>query len=97
MCILCEATADEMAEYGKIFGYPECCISEYVKDTIYMNKTGIDVRNEAQIKIARETHGFVPCKKHAKLIKKGKVSLEDLVGKNRDHEKSKKLNKMAEI
>ena len=95
MCILCEIGPEKVREHGRIFGYPECCIEEFIKDSEIMHSTGKDVRNKTQIRIAKEKYGFVPCKKHAKMIKKGLVTAEDLVAPTRDHNKSSELNKLA--
>jgi hypothetical protein len=95
MCIFCNATIKEIKEYGLIFGYPVCCIDEFIQDTVHMRKTGKDNRTATQKKIGLEKHGFVPCKKHAKMIKKGLITAEDLVEPNRNHEKSKELNIIA--
>jgi hypothetical protein len=97
MCILCETNPVKVREYGIIFGYPECCIEEYIRDTDVLEKTGKDPRNKVQIKIAKEKHGFVPCKKHAKMIRKNLTTAENLVAETRNHEKSSELNKLAHI
>lgn len=95
MCKLCKATDDEIREMGRIFGYPDCCIEEFISDGKIMNKKKKDVRNGAQIAIARDTDGFVPCKMHAKMIFRGETTPEDLVVERRDIKKAKKLNKIA--
>lgn len=93
MCIFCEATDKQVKEYGDIFGYPDCCIQEFISDTKTMNETGVDVRNDIQVTIARNTHGFVPCKMHAQMIEYGEITPEELVVKKRNIRESKKLNK----
>ncbi len=95
MCRLCEATDDEVRDIGRIFGYPECCIEEFISDNETISIKNEDVRNEAQITIARDTGGFVPCKMHAKMIFLGEITPEELVVERRDIKKSKKLNKLA--
>lgn len=95
MCMFCEATNDQIKEYGEIFGYPDCCIQEFISDTNLMDETGVDVRNDMQITIAINTHGFVPCKMHAEMIEYGEITAEDLVSKRRNIKKSNKLNRMA--
>jgi hypothetical protein len=96
MCIYCEADPEKMKEYGKIFGYPECCIKEFIHDTSIMKITGKDPRNKTQIKVGILTHGFVPCKEHARLIKRKKITPEDLVRDTRNHQESSRLNKIAD-
>jgi hypothetical protein len=96
MCIFCNATEEQQKEYGIAFGYPDCCINEFISDSARMTKTGIDPRNRKQIKIAREKYGFVPCKHHTMLISQGKCTAEELVTNRRNHQKSAELNKLAE-
>lgn len=95
MCIFCEANYEEMKEYGEIFGYPDCCIQEFISDTKTMEETGVDVRNDMQITIAINTRGFVPCKMHAEMIEYGEITPEELVVKKRNIRKARKLNKMV--
>jgi len=96
MCIHCESSPEKIVEYGKIFGYPDCCIREFILDSSMINNLGIDRRNKTQIKVAVSTHGFVPCKEHARLIRKKKTTPEDLVRDRRNNEESSKLNKIAD-
>jgi hypothetical protein len=90
MCQFCNQTEQEIRDMGKIFGYPQCCIDEYIADSEYM-KTHDDPRNEEQIDIAIDTFGFVPCKKHAKLIASGETTVA-LILINKDEAKSDELN-----
>ena len=92
MCTLCNATEEQQIEYGIAFGYPDCCINEYINDSARMKRTSVDPRNRKQIKIAREKYGFVPCKHHAMLIHQGKTTAEELVTNRRNAERSKELN-----
>lgn len=94
MCILCEDTNDKIREYGKIFGYPDCCIEEFITDKEHFDKTGIDNRNHEQIAIANLTAGFVPCKKHAEEISNGLPV--DKVIINRNVKESKRLNLLSD-
>jgi hypothetical protein len=96
MCILCNASQEQQKEYGVAFGYPDCCINEYINDSARMMRTKIDPRNRKQIKIAREKYGFVPCKYHAMLIHQGKTTAEELVANRRNAEQSSELNKLAQ-
>lgn len=93
MCIFCEATTEQIKEYGEIFGYPDCCIQEFISDTKTMNETGVDVRNDMQITVAIQTYGFVPCKMHAEMIICGQITPEDLIIERRNVKKARRLNK----
>lgn len=97
MCNLCNISAEEVRKRGIIFGYPDCCIEEFIRDTEWMEHSDIDVRNEAQISIAKQTAGFVPCKMHTEMILNGQTTPEDLVVKRRNIKKAKKLNRIAHI
>ena len=62
------------------FGYPKCCIKEFYSDLeigiMFVNK-----RNRMKrTKFAK--NGFIPCKKHARLIKRKEITIESLI-KNR--------------
>ena len=96
MCIFCRATEEQIIEYGKAFGYPSCCIEEFVRDTDILHATGKDIRNEWQKEIARSTYGFVPCKKHAAMIAHGKITAEDIVSVTRDEKRANELNAIAD-
>ena len=95
MCIFCDSTPSKVREYGRIFGYPECCIDEFINDQDIRQKTGEDVRNEDQKDVARRTMGFVPCKMHTQMIVAGTITPEELVAPTRNAKKVKKLNKKA--
>ena len=95
MCIFCDSTPSKVREYGRIFGYPECCIEEFISDQEILHTTGEDVRNEDQKDVARSTSGFVPCKMHTQMIVSGQTTPELLVAPTRDAKKVKKLNKKA--
>lgn len=96
MCIFCNDDPDKIREYGKAFGYPDCCIEEFIKDINILHSTDVDVRNEDQKDIARNTYGFVPCKMHTEMIINKAVTPEDLVRDRRNAEKSAELNRIAE-
>jgi hypothetical protein len=95
MCKLCDGNDNERIEMGKIFGYPDCCINEFIRDGKIMKRKKKDVRNDAQIAVAIETGGFVPCKMHAEMIVSGRITVDELVVERRDIKKAKKLNKIA--
>lgn len=65
----------EWALWGQYFGYPYCCILQFCLG-------GISDRTEEMSKASGGT-GFIPCHEHAKLILKGKITLESLI-KDRD-------------
>ena len=67
-------------DIGVYFGYPKCCIKEFYSDLeigiMFVNK-----RNRMKrTKFAK--NGFIPCKKHARLIKRKEITIESLI-KNR--------------
>ena len=96
MCIFCDADEHQTRDYGRAFGYPDCCIEEFIQDLKIMDESGVDVRNNDQIDIARRTMGFVPCKNHTEMIINGHTTPEDLVITKRNIEKSKELNRLVE-
>jgi len=65
---------------GTYFGYPKCCIKEFYSDL----EIGIMFANKKNrtLRIKASKNGFIPCKKHAKLINKKQITLESLI-KNR--------------
>lgn len=58
---------------GSFYGYPECCINDFVKRF----KEG-DHASLLQLKVSEYT-GFIPCPAHAKEIKNGTITLEGLI------------------
>lgn len=60
-------------ERGAYYGYPSCCINAFVRRPINATFT----ENEEKYSKA----GFLPCKKHLKMIKQGKIQIEDLIQK----------------
>lgn len=67
-------------DLGVYYGYPKCCIKEFFSDLeigiMFVNK-----RNRMKrTKVAK--NGFLPCKKHARLIKRKEITIESLI-KNR--------------
>lgn len=65
---------------GTYFGYPKCCIKEFYTDLeigiLFANK-----RNRMK-RIKAGKNGFIPCKKHARLINKKEITIDSLI-KNR--------------
>ena len=65
---------------GTYFGYPKCCIKEFLIDLeigiLFVNK-----RNRMK-RIKAGKNGFIPCKKHARLINKKEITIDNLI-KNR--------------
>jgi hypothetical protein len=96
MCVNCENTPEKKIKLGRLFGYPQCCIDEFIYDSEKMKDTNIDVRIPEQIKIAKITGGFVPCKKHALAISSGEVTLESIIV-GRDAKKVKKYVRNHQI
>lgn len=58
-------------EQGEFYGYPQCCINQFI--------AGKQQRN---FDVAKHT-GFVPCDRHARMIRKGEKKLEDIIKKTR--------------
>lgn len=71
-----EAHERRLRAFGKEFGYPSCCIDEFVED----------MRNGVSPAMTRGVYymGFVPCRSHADAITNGKMSFHDLIS-NRTH------------
>ena len=65
---------------GLYYGYPTCCIKEFNNDLeiglLFVNK-----RKRKKRQLASK-NGFVPCQKHARLINKKEIKIENLI-KNR--------------
>lgn len=72
---------------GEKYGYPPCCIEEFIKHTpSYCKKnsaTEIDRMRYEASKINGEYSGFIPCANHAQAILSGKITIESLI-QNRD-------------
>lgn len=65
-----EGIARHYRTLGKFYGYPECCIEEFIqKPCPHTNK---------QIEASRYT-GFIPCRKHADEILAGRHTLESIL------------------
>ena len=51
-----------LTEKGEYFGYPKCCVDQFVEDIINCNKIS-DLRENAG-----QGTGFIPCDEHANLV-----------------------------
>lgn len=82
---------DTLEGTGKFFGYPQCCIDEFVFNSgriygaiVTGNKELLATINKTELgrddKINQNT-GFIPCKHHAKMIQDGEITLESLISK----------------
>lgn len=91
MCKLCEVSSSQMRKYGKIFGYPSCCIEEFIRNKKLIKEGKEDPTNNLQKLIAQLTYGFVPCTKHAEMALSGEMSVFEMI-KDRDVELANKLN-----
>jgi hypothetical protein len=53
---------------GQYFGYPKCCINSFCNEVV--------LRSQRR---ASNHSGFIPCKKHSKLILLKKITLKSLI------------------
>ena len=74
-CLICETclTLSRYYAFGQNFGYPLCCINEFVLD-ISENRRCSPIR----LKVSKGS-GFVPCGVCAEKILSKKVTLKELV------------------
>lgn len=74
---------EESKESGKKYGFPQCCIDEFVAKTPSMmsnsQPTSDDKLRFEMAKINGQFTGFVPCLKHAKMIKDKDITLGELI------------------
>lgn len=72
---------------GNYYGYPECCIKEFVKyppsKMKFLNKKESEIRYRAGHLHGNFT-GFIPCLKHAKEILSGNITLVSLIKTTRE-------------
>ena len=61
--------------FGKYYGYPECCIHEF--EHFWIEK-GVICRIPI-LHIPNNTTGFNPCRHHAKKILNNEIKIEDLI------------------
>lgn len=65
----------DLVLHGIFFGYPSCCINSFVANFgTPDNASRFDVSNNT---------GFVPCEKHAQMIRNNECTLESLVDKDK--------------
>jgi hypothetical protein len=60
---------------GEYFGYPKCCVKAFIRR--------ISGKGTKDVQLQAARAGFIPCAKHADLILKNEVEMEDLVQKKR--------------
>lgn len=53
---------------GQHFGYPKCCINSFCTEVV--------LRSQRR---ASNNTGFIPCKKHSRLINLRKITLKSLI------------------
>lgn len=66
---------------GHYYGYPSCCIREFLKDIDNLSERSKERQTAAD-------GGLVPCQNHAELILKGKINIKDLILSTRQHPKA---------
>ena len=73
----------ESVESGNKYGFPKCCIAEFIAKTPSMMKnskpTTNDILRFEMAKINGNYTGFIPCLNHAKMIKAKKITLPELI------------------
>ena len=73
-------STEHLVYYGKYFGYPECCIQDFIQ--FYLKEK---LRTDEQEKV--KCFGFIPCHQHALDILTGKITLEAIILSSRQHHK----------
>lgn len=63
-----------MVDNGEYYGYPKCCIKEFIKD---LDK-GLNLVNRKN-RIKAGKNGFIPCRRHAALINNNKIKISSLI------------------
>lgn len=80
---------DINAPYGKLLGYPDCCIKAFCDQPPQLLKitrlTDDDRMRFDAAHINGEYTGFIPCAEHARQVKTGDITLQSLI-KNRSDE-----------
>ena len=59
-----------LINYGKLYGYPDCCIEYFHKN--------FNNYSEDQKKVS-EGNGFIPCPFHTSMILQGTIKISDLI------------------
>ncbi len=63
---------------GYTCGYPKCCIEAFIEDRmIPFRNNGPESMRKPLLEDNRS--GFIPCEKHEKQIKSGKITLSSLI------------------
>ncbi len=74
---------DESIESGLKYGFPKCCTDEFVAKPPSEMQKGRPTKDELlrfeMAKIGGKFTGFVPCLKHAKMIKAKEITLDSLI------------------
>jgi len=73
-------------ERGRYYGFPRCCVRSFVEPF----KTGgtiVLMKDRPKVQRLVAANGFVPCKRHARLILDGKIKIQDLILPTRKHPK----------
>jgi len=70
-----KSITDQWQYFGNYYGYPKCCIDSFCYEPM----------TRSQKRLGNGT-GFIPCKKHARLISLRQTTLKELI-KNRIHTK----------
>jgi|688.fasta_scaffold769583_2 hypothetical protein len=71
---LCEKMRETWTKHGKTFGYPECCI----KDFITRNKVCFNSPSRVQTRVGDGTR-FIPCSYCSWKVMSRQCKLEDLI------------------
>lgn len=66
-----QTVPQQWRERGAYYGYPSCCVNSFVRRPFYKNYSEDEIKYSAA--------GFIPCKKHLKMIKQGKIQIKDLI------------------
>jgi hypothetical protein len=76
---------DSSIDSGKKYGYPECCINEFISKPPSMLTPPPTIQEILRFRMAYQNGyytGFIPCLKHAMEIKKELIQLDDLINKS---------------
>lgn len=76
-----QMSTEHLVHNGKYYGYPECCIQEFIK--YYLKEKP---RTDEQEKV-HQFSGFIPCHQHALEILAGKITLQAIILPSRKHPK----------
>lgn len=90
MCSKCEIGKKKgtFETLGRSFGYPQCCIDEFIKHVAIIVLQDIDPRTDEQNFIGTYTHGFIPCAACTEKVVTGQITLNSLI-RDRDSKNGK--------